>query len=154
MHKLAVFVSLLVCAIAAAQSPKPNFSGKWVLDPSRSDLGGSAEGITRIDMIDHQEPRLVQNITTSTAQGNTAITFVYTTDGKAGVTKVAKSQVRWTARWQGNQLVVVQSAPLKKGSAESKEIWQLSPDSKTLTVDRVMKAEGKSAHHKLVFTKQ
>ena len=42
----------------AAQASRPNFSGRWELDKSRSDFGSLPPDDSAMELIEHQEPKL------------------------------------------------------------------------------------------------
>jgi hypothetical protein len=45
-------------ALTAAAQDKPNFSGKWVLDPQQSDFGDFPAPQSQVNVIDHKEPKI------------------------------------------------------------------------------------------------
>ncbi len=153
---LALFAAIVLFSAPAwtAKDARPNFTGKWVLDPAKSNLGSVEGGISRTDIIEHKEPKLSQTITARVPQGEQSTAMTYTTDGKENTNTVANKPVKSTTRWEGTRLVTRLKADLRGGSVESKEVWQLSADGKVLTITRDMTTPQSRATHKLVFNKQ
>lgn len=152
MRVLLVF--LLFALSAPAQQAKPNFSGKWALDLGKSNLDVNTTGIVRVDHIQHNEPKLVHEITAKLPQGRHASRVVYTTDGKSNVNRLGKQNVTSTTRWDGNKLVTVSHLQDKGTTVETKETWELSANGKVLTVEREMKLPTRTVQHRLVFNKR
>ncbi len=153
---LALFAGIVLFSAPActAKGARPDFTGRWVLDPAKSNLGGVEGGISRADIIEHTEPKLTQTITARVPQGEQSTTMTYTTDGEENTNMVADRPVKSTTRWEGTRLVTRLKADLRGGTVESKEVWELSADGKVLTITRDMTTPQSKATHKLVFNKQ
>jgi len=101
--RLFLFLTLtLSTALVSAQS-KPNFTGTWVLNAAKSDMGGAP--ITKISVeIDHNDP-ILKYTAKGTAGGQDFVeTEILTTDGKPG--HDSRGAVIAT-HWEGNILVSV-----------------------------------------------
>src|ERR1051325_8061092 len=72
-------VSLLFAALCYA---KPNFSGQWTMDASKSDFGPMPAPEKIVRVIDHKEPNLNIKTTQVGQQGEVKSEYSYTTDGK------------------------------------------------------------------------
>jgi len=83
-HKLVVWVVLgLVCCLVLAQAQsKPNFTGTWKVNNSKSDFGPMPAPQSSTSKIDHKEPSLRIATTWVGDQGERTFEFSYTTDGK------------------------------------------------------------------------
>jgi hypothetical protein len=157
----------LAVALVSAQG-KVNFSGTWVMDKSQSDVPqfmgltenpekarnasmtmvvvqqGSDLRVTRIVKIRGEEQKEIH--TYKTDGGETKNT------GFRGETVVAR------AFWEGDKLVVVSTRTwrvlMKDVSAESRGVWSLSPDGKTLMIAAQVNSPRGEQRIKAVFDKQ
>ena len=71
----------LVLGIAPAQT-RPNLSGTWKVNISKSDFGHGPAPDARTDKIVHEDPNLKDTITQSNQQGEITYYMNYFTDGK------------------------------------------------------------------------
>jgi len=135
MLRRAVTASLVLLAFSALSfaQGKPNFSGTWKLNTSKSDFGMAPPLDSRTDMIDHTEPALKINVSASTQQGPQNYTVNITTDGKEATNSFGPNPAKTTANWDGNNLVL--NTKLKYGDQDItlKSVWSLSPDGRTLS---------------------
>jgi len=126
---------------------KPDFSGTWLLDPAKSNVGSSAKSDQPIK-ISHHDPEFR---ITRMVESNGRVTgreFVYYTDGR-GETMFLSTHTymnpqrhevtRSKTIWSGNKLITHSRSPgrsLIGGQLLEFEIideWKLSTDGKTLT---------------------
>jgi hypothetical protein len=160
-------IVLLAVVLVSAQG-KVNFSGTWVLDKSKSDvpqlMGVSEDAeltqITGMMMVVEQQGTTLRVTRMMKAQGEERkeihtykIEGAETTNtGFRGETVVAR------AFWEGDKLIVVSTrtmkALLKEVSAESRGVWSLSPDGKTLLIDAKTHGPRGAQRVKAVFDKQ
>ncbi len=149
-----MFLLAALCVAAAdgaALDAKPNFSGKWVLDAAKSNLGP----VERVDLVQHAGKQIRQTISATVGQAQHNTVLVYTTDAKVNTNTVGPGRaMKSKATWAGSKLVIESKAELRGSAAESKETWELSADGKVLTVMREMKTLQSAASHKLIFNKQ
>jgi hypothetical protein len=157
----------LAVVLVSAQG-KVNFSGTWVMDKSQSDVPqfmgltenpekarnasmtmvvvqqGSDLRVTRVVKIRGEEQKEIH--TYKTDGGETKNT------GFRGETVVTR------AFWEGDKLVVVSTRTwrvlMKDVSAESRGVWSLSPDGKTLTIAAQVSSPRGEQRIKAVFDKQ
>ena len=148
---------VLFAASLAAQS-KPNFSGTWKMNPSKSDFGPLPATNSRTDVIEHNDPVLKINTTADTAQGNVTFATNYTTDGKPVVNKrespAGAQEIKSTLAWEGSKLVINSKLNIQDQEITLKAVWSLSEDGKTLTQNVHFTAQMGEADQTLVFEKQ
>lgn len=147
---LAVVVSI---ASLAAQS-KPNFSGTWKLNVAKSDFGVLPPSNGRTDVIDHQEPNLKDSVSDDSAQGQQNYTLSMTTDGKEAINKPGGLDMKSTAAWEANTLVVNAKLQFQGSDVSIKTNWALSDDGKTLTENVHLESPMGETDQKMVFEKQ
>ena len=118
---------------------RPNLSGVWALDNSKSDLMQNV--VDYVLTIVHQEPEV--RMTKKYRQGGREVSqeTVYYTDGRPEFNSLKGRDPEPITRWQGNKLVR-RSSVTPTGIATptsppiefaTKEEWELSPDNNTLT---------------------
>ena len=112
---------------------RPDFTGVWELNLERSILRGPAP--KRIAMeIEHQEPRLVQKIHLTNADGaEKRMTFAYET-GAETTNSVGGAPARTSARWEGEELVIESRVMTPCREVHFRDHWSLSADGRTLSM--------------------
>lgn len=144
---IALGIMLLPVQNALAQNAKPDFSGHWVLDKTKSDFGQGPQPDDMSEVIEHHEPKLV--ITTTTTQGGAENTrsVRYTTDDAENTNMVAGHEMKTKTHWDGNSLVTVVR---DEAGLQLTEVRALSKDGKTQTVE----TDFGMGKHKLVLVKK
>jgi hypothetical protein len=141
---------LLLVSLTAAQK-KPNFSGRWEMDTAKSQLRPLTKWNHLSLAVEHQEPKLIVNMTTRYADGGESTTQLpLTTDGREVALDVTKGSRIYRTNWVGAKLVIKWDQ-----GGERSETWTLSPDGKTLTIDCSAKpANGPEQNWKHVLNKK
>ncbi|HEY3741572.1 MAG TPA: hypothetical protein VGL53_17085 [Bryobacteraceae bacterium] len=121
------------CLMAA---DKPNFSGSWKMDASKSDFGPMPAPDKLEQTITHADPNLSFTTVSNGANGESKTDTVYTTDGKESVNKVRNMEVKSVAAWDGDKLVVKSKREVQGMEISLVETWSLSTDGKVLTIVR------------------
>jgi len=142
----------LVLGMAQAQT-RPNLSGTWKLNMSKSSFGHGPAPDARTDKITHEDPNLKDTITQSNQQGEITYDMIYSTDGKETTNTIRKNEFKSTAHWEADQLAIESKGSLG-GPVTLKDRWSLSDDGKTLTLERHAARVIGSTDQKLVFEKQ
>src|SRR5277367_3775731 len=127
-------VLLAAIATLAPGADKPNFSGDWTLDSSKSEFGPMPGPASMTRKIDHSDPGLtVTQATTGGPQGDQTLTMKYSTDGKETVNQFMGNDVKAKASWDGKTLVIAMIADFGGSEIKLTDKWTLSEDGKTLT---------------------
>jgi hypothetical protein len=93
---------ILLSAIALAADHKPNFTGKWELNPEKSDLGGAP--ITKlIVQVEHRDPVLKYTVAGTAGGREFSEVETISTDGKP-TTDSRGAQIK--AHWEGATVVI------------------------------------------------
>ncbi|HEV8038252.1 MAG TPA: hypothetical protein VGP62_05255 [Bryobacteraceae bacterium] len=122
-----------VVSAPAGSGPRPNFTGTWKLDVSKSDFGILPPDNSRTFVIDHSEPALKIAVSQDGADGKHDFTLSFTTDGKEAVNSYAGLEMKSTMGWESATLVANGKFKYQDQDVSVKELWQLSDDGKTLT---------------------
>jgi hypothetical protein len=152
-----LFGILAVLALAALPAlAKPNFTGDWKLNASKSTFSGQMPAPDSMTYkVTHDDPKL----TTATKQSGQFGEFEqhanYTTDGKESTNEGFQgSTMKSVAKWDGDTLVIETKAQFGDNEVTITQKWTLSADGKTLNVTQAFKSAMGEGEQKMVFDKQ
>lgn len=138
--KIAALLLFCFVTLPAHAANPPDFSGGWVFNPGKSKNIGMMSDMKLTETI-KQSPASIDVITETTFQGNNQQTTThYDLNGKATANDSPMAGPSETvSKWAGEKLVTTwTSAGAVAGTkAVRTEIWSLSPDGKTMTVESV-----------------
>lgn len=154
LRRICFALSVAALFNAAAFAQKPNFSGTWRMNVAKSDFGPLPAPESRTDVIEHSDPNLKDSVSAQGAQGKQEFTANYTTDGKEVTNKIGPREVKSTASWEGNNLVVNSRTSFNDNDITIKSTWSLSEDGKILTQNAHFTSPMGEADQKVVFEKQ
>lgn len=132
-----LMITMVFSALAQTAAP-PDFSGTWVLNPSKSTMGKDATVKSETLVIDNKKSSLVFHYKTDGKKS----TETYAPDGQPRTTVVtSSSQLISKASWQDSVLVVESTLEIKvpnvvvsvSGLKPVIDKWTLAPDGRTLT---------------------
>jgi hypothetical protein len=148
------FVAILMLAVALPALAKPNFSGEWKLNISKSDFGPMPAPTSRVDTITHEDPKLKVATKQSSERGDFTSELNFTTDGKECVNDLRGNPMKSTLKWDGDTLILEGKGKFGENEFTMQGKWTLSEDGKTLTVKQHFASTMGEADSKLVFEKQ
>jgi len=137
-----------------AQAAPPNMSGDWKLNLAKSNFGGFPAPQSITQKISHDGLKLTMTIVQKGAQGETTSQLAYTTDGKPVTNKLQGGESKGSAQWIGDKLMIESSREIQGATLTQKDIWTLSSDGKTLTIDSHVTLPNGEFDVKRVFEKQ
>lgn len=141
------------CGLPGAQA-KSNFSGTWKLNAAKSDFGAMPAPDSRTDKITHQDPDLNDTVNQSGQMGEVTADLKYSTDGKETTNTIRGTEIKSTANWEGDELVISGKGSFQGADVTLKDRWSLSPDGKTLTILRHVNSPMGETDQKIVLEKQ
>jgi hypothetical protein len=148
-------MSSAMAAASGSASAKPNLSGTWVLDPSKSDFGQMPGPSSATDVIDHKEPSVKISVKQTNAMGDMAFAMELVDDGqKVSTWQIFGSEAKSTAHWDGDTLVVTTDATIQDNAIKIASRYTLSPDGNTLTVRGHMSGPMGEVDTKAVYAKK
>src|SRR5665213_3793382 len=147
---LMVFAGTFFLLGEHAQAAGRDLSGVWKLNGAKSDYGKFPAPLSVTRKIKHNDPKLVLSTTQTGPQGYVTSSLTYTTDGTESVNGDSKG----SAQWIGDKLMIESSREFQGATLKQKEIWTLSADGKTLTVDSHVSIPNGEFDVKQVFDKQ
>lgn len=156
--KRRIVLGVVMMMAAAMAADKPDFTGTWKLDASKSDFGQMPAPEKMERVIDHKDPSIKIKTTQSTPNGERTMDTEYTLDGKEQKQETPRGTVMYTPKWEGS-VVVIDSKRTMNVQGQTVEItgverWSLSADGKSMTVDSKMVAPMGELTMKAVFAKQ
>lgn len=161
MKKYLILSLMLISAITVfAQTP--NFTGKWLLNKSKTDFGQAPEFVlVRSYTVSSTEKAItIERIALDPQMVEHPATDTLSFDGKeASSTTYSGSKRTASFKWNDDKksFTILSNSINKEGNPGAKvtDIWSLSPDNKTLTVERtVVNADGSSYPIKGIYDKQ
>jgi hypothetical protein len=153
--KRLMIVSAWVLASALwAWAAAPNLTGDWKLNVSKSDLGQMPAPNHLTQKITHNDPSLKVAVKQSSDNGDFEFEAAYTTDGKECVNTFGGNEARSVVKWDGDALRFETKGKFGDNDFSMKDKWTLSPDGKTLTIERHVSSGFGESDQKLVFDKQ
>ena len=151
-------LAVLVSPAPIGQDAKPDFSGTWTMDASRSDFGQMPPPQSIVIVIDHKDPALKATVTQKTAEGEMTSTRDLTTDGKENKNTIRTMEgdqpITSTSKWADKVLTTAYSLTIQTMTISVTDTWELSPDGKTLIATRDFATDQGSFAQKVMFTKQ
>ncbi|HEX6185326.1 MAG TPA: hypothetical protein VFZ44_15685 [Pyrinomonadaceae bacterium] len=122
--------------VGAGKAPRPNLTGTWALDKSRSNYGEArGRDISKADstlVIEHRDSLLSIEKTVVLKGQRETKQYAFYTDGRGESNPMAYGGGRYETRTKWNGRKVVAHAGNGNGS-ESTQTWELSADGQTLT---------------------
>ncbi len=149
---LAAFALVTLAALPALA--KPNYTGDWKLNTSKSEFGQMPAPSSMTSKVAHDEPKLETTSKSSSDQGDFEFHAVYTTDGKESTNELMGNPLKSTAKWDGDVLVIESKGTFGDNEFTMLDRWTLSGDGKTLTIARTFKSAMGEMEQKLVLEKQ
>lgn len=139
----------------AAPEPKPNLTGIWKLNVEKSDFGQFPPPDSRTDKITDNEPSVRIDVAqTGGIMGGMEFTMDFSADGKETTSTMFGNDVKHTAHWDGNGLVVDSKMESQEGNIQFTSTYTLGGDGKTLSVATHFSGPQGDSDMKMVFDKQ
>lgn len=131
ISRIALVLTMLAGTVAAQE--KPNFSGDWTMNMANSVFGPLPPPTSITRKVTHAEPALSILEEQKSALGDQNTTRSYTTDGKE-ITFVANgADVKSSAVWDGDAIVITSTATTPGGDLQFRDRMTLSADGKVMT---------------------
>jgi len=131
MNRVLLVVILIVAAFSTAHAqPRPDFSGTWTMDRSRSDSAVQNVPVARMTIVIAQTANEIRIETTRDGQTSA---FVHQLDGSE--TKLPDGVA--TTRWVGTALVTEMIRDVKGVTITTKETRRLNADGSEMLVETV-----------------
>jgi hypothetical protein len=134
---------------------KPNFTGDWKLNASKSTFGEMPAPDSMTYKIAHADPKLTTAVKQSGQMGEFEMQSTYTTDGKESTNQgFGGSTNKSVVKWDGDNLVIETKGQFGDNEFTMTQKWTLSADGKSLTIIQTFKSAMGEGEQKLVLDKQ
>ena len=155
MSSRRVFATFAVMTLAVLPAlAKPNFSGDWKLNVSKSSFGEMPAPTSMTLKVTHEEPKLTTATKQSSEMGDFEMQATYTTDGKECTNQgFGGNPTKSVLNWDGDTLRIETKGQFGDNEFTMSEKWALSADGKTLTLTRLFKSAMGEGEQKLVLDK-
>jgi hypothetical protein len=131
-RRLFVICLLTTAAALRPQDSKPNLSGRWVMNATKS-TGRNPKACE--ETIDHKEPALTITTVSEDPRGQSKSFVKLTADGRDSVNDINGNEFHAKSHWESARLVTVVTGD--RGLTMT-EVRSLSADGKTQTVESFM----------------
>ena len=151
-----VLILFAILALAALPAlAKPNFTGDWKLNTSKSNFGQMPAPDSMSYKITHADPKLSTVTKQSGQMGEFEMQASYTTDGKESSNKgFGEATMKSVAKWDGDVLSIETKGQFGDNEFTMTQKVSLSEDGKTMNIVQVFKSSMGEGEQKLVFDKQ
>jgi hypothetical protein len=148
----------LAAPSASAQAPaRPNYSGTWVLDTSKSTSGGNMPTSAVYTVAQHGDTLIMDRETVNIA-GTTKNHLVVGIDGKTWKNTVSlggeSTELSSVASWDKGALVVRSNGNVQGVDFVQTDTWTMAADGKSFTYHRSLSAGGDEMSADMVFVKK
>jgi hypothetical protein len=105
VRSAAVALTFCLCAFIAAAQTKPNLTGTWRMNSSKSKFvnDGPSEITIKFDQSDSS---FTESLTITENNGEHKADLKYAADGKETTNQIENRPVQTTAKWEGETLVI------------------------------------------------
>lgn len=143
----------------------PNFTGKWVLDAKRSQVG-QAQGPGRggmsaqqLNVTQTKDTLIIERLVSSEFRGDFTIKERVSLDGKETVNSAPWGNRKLTASWSKDQKSLIIQSEMERSREDesfrmqSKEVWTLEEGGKVLKLDQTRTGPAGEMHRILYYNK-
>ena len=131
-----ILTGVLFLFVVAVVQAAPNFSGVWNLNVDASEYGPLPKPQKIVMTIEQAEPSIQITQEINGAQGPFTARFKYSTDGKEVSNVNGPSDLKSTAKWDNDTLVIESTGKFRGNDLKLVDKWTLSSDGKTLKLAR------------------
>lgn len=154
MSRRFLFILAILAIVALPLFAKPNFSGDWKLNVSKSAFGEFPAPDSLTQKVAHEDPNLKVAVKQSSERGEFEFEASYTTDGKECTNQFGPGTMKSTLKYDGETLVIVTKGAFNDNEFTMTDKWTLSEDGKVMTINRHFSSQMGEADQKLVLEKQ
>ena len=154
MKRLVLAAAAAVLLLAGPLAAKPNFTGDWKLNATKSSFGDFPAPSSLTMKIAHEEPGLKVAMAMVSEYGEWNTEAAYTTDGKECVNKMRETESKSVLKWDAETLMFNTKAEFGGNPMTIDDKWSLSEDGKTLTIERKFSSDRGELIQKVVMDKQ
>ncbi len=151
---LPVVIAAALPLLLSAADGKPDFSGDWKLDVSRSEFGPMPVPDKVVQKIVHKDSTLTIDSTEVNNGAERKLSLAYRTDGTPTKSKVGDNEMTSTATWEGATLAIESKLTIPGRTLVFKERWTMSDEKNSFTVLRTVSMGLGDTQFKSVMVRQ
>lgn len=154
MKRVVLFTAIAALALSLGvfAQGKPDFTGKWLLDPEKSVMGGGRAG-GGMAAAPISITQTATELTIERTMGENVMKTIYKLDGTESVNETARGKSTSVSKWDGGKLVTAIKAETQRGTMESTETRSLAADG-TMLAETLRQGPNGPTTTKLVYNKQ
>jgi hypothetical protein len=160
---LATGLMLALSPMFVFAAAKPDFTGTWVMDKSRTE--GVPPGVEQTMTLTQSEDKLVLHNKITTDTGENVVNDTYIINGKevefTQKVNEQESKGKRTSKWladgsgfESNEELTREVSDGTKITQQVTRRWVMAPDGKTFTVEMTINGPNGTQHTKRTFTKK
>lgn len=154
-RQICAAIALSLCLAHAAAAATPDFSGKWKLNASKSDLGQMPVPEKWEMTVEHKDPAVKATTVMVGQMGERTTEASYRTDGTETTNKgPGGNESKSTAKWDGSILAITTQSEFQGYKMQILARWSLSADGKVMTIEQTFKGEQGEFTSRRVLDKQ
>ena len=127
-------IGAVLCLMATAMFAKQDLTGVWSMVAEKSDFGALPAPAKIERTIAHKDPSILIKTVQVGQQGEITTEYKYTTDGAEFTQTTRFGDLKGTAVWEGEELVVKTKRKVQEAEISTVERWKLGEGGKVLTV--------------------
>ena len=156
MKRKTFFISILVFAVTSYSLAvgTPDFSGTWILDTEKSDLGFRA-GNASMQKVTLVIKQTATTLSVERKLANQDETAVFKLDGTESINKAPSGKdIKSTSSWVGSTLVTKSTMEMGNMTAQTTDVRSVSSDGKVMTIQVTRQTPQGEGKQTLVYNKQ
>lgn len=154
MKRLLLITLVAVALLAGSAVAKPNFTGDWKMNATKSSFGDFPAPSSMTLKVAHEDPSLKVATAMVSDYGEWNSEAAYTTDGKECTNKMRENESKSVLNWDADTLVINTKAEFGGNAMTINDKWSLSEDGKTLTIERKFSSDRGELIQKIAMEKQ
>ena len=151
-------MNLRICAslflLTSALFAKQDLTGVWNMVAEKSDFGAMPAPSKIERTIAHKDPSILIKTVQSGQNGEITTEYKYTTDGQEFTQTTRFGELKGTAAWEGEDLVVKTKRQVQGAEITTVERWSLGDGGKSLTVSAQINTPQGEFKYKIHFDKK
>jgi hypothetical protein len=147
-------ICTVLCLMASALFAKQDLTGVWNMVAEKSDFGQMPAPSKIERTIAHKDPSMLVKTVQTGQQGEITTEYKYTTDGQEFTQTTRFGELKGTAVWEGEELVVRTKRQVQGAEISTVERWALGDGGKSLTVSAQITTPQGEFQYKIHFEKK
>lgn len=160
-----LFSLWILAGVVFAGDPVPNFTGKWILDAKRSQVGqatGPGRGgmsAQQLNVVQNQDTLIIERFVSNEFRGDFTIKEKVSLDGKETLNSAQWGDRKFKATWSKDQKSLTIQSEMERSREgqsfriQSTEVWTLEEGGKVLKLEHTWSGPFGEFHRILYYNK-